>query len=488
MKVLFAASEAYPLIKTGGLGDVIHGLPVALKKKGVDVCLVLPAYRGVLSKLKKTQIVGRFEIPGANRIHKVTIIESCFDAEIPLLLVDVAELFDRDGGPYLHPDGDDWPDNAERFAVFSRAVAKLSMDVLNRGWKPDVIHCHDWQTGLVPAFLSKESSAPKTVFTIHNLAYAGLFNYQTFSDLGLPQSWWSPELVEFYDNMSMLKAGILFADRVTTVSPRYAYEITTADFGYRMDGVLRSIQHKLTGILNGIDHDTWDPQTDPHIEANYSPNNHHLKAKRENKRALLETLGVKATRENLQKPLLGFIGRLVEQKGVDLLLKAIPVLFEREDISMVILGTGDEQLERQLAKMAKRYPDCLTVELSYSESLAHLIEASADIFLMPSRFEPCGLNQLYSLRYGTPPVVHFVGGLVDSVVDANSENVASGRANGFQFMQPTQESFVGAVERAIGLYQNKKIWNRIVTTAMRADFSWEHSCEEYISLYTGLTE
>jgi len=487
MKVLFAASEAYPLIKTGGLGDVIHGLPLALKKRGIDVRLVLPAYRALMSRVDNIQIIDHFEVEGADRRHMVRVIESRFDGEdIPLLLIDVPELFDRGGTPYQHPDGHDWPDNAERYAVFSRAVAKLGMDVTGSGWSPDIIHCHDWQTGLVPAFLSGETSAPKTIFTIHNLAYAGLFNYETFESLGLPAEWWSPELIEFYGNMSMLKAGLLFADEVTTVSPRYAYEITTPEFGCGMDGVLRSVQHKLIGILNGIDHQIWDPKNDSHIVTNYSLKNRYLKGKRDNKQALFEMLGLKTTRESLERPLLGFVGRLVEQKGVDLILEAIPTLVERDDVEIVILGTGDEYYEDQLAEMEQRYPDRLSIELGYSEKRAHLIEAAADIFLMPSRFEPCGLNQLYSLRYGTLPVVHFVGGLADSVVDANHENLASGRANGFNFMRPTQDSFIEAVERAVELYRDKRVWNRLIRTAMNEDFSWAHSSKEYISLYSKL--
>ncbi|NOR51424.1 MAG: glycogen synthase GlgA, partial [Gammaproteobacteria bacterium] len=424
MKVLFAASEAYPLIKTGGLGDVIHGLPIALKKKGVDVRLVLPAYRSLMSKVENPQHIGQFEVDGANRRYVVKVFESRFDNEdIPLLLIDVPELFDRDGGPYQHPDGYDWHDNAERFTVFSRAVAQLSLDVIHCGWSPDVVHCHDWQSALVSAFLSGEPQAPRTIFTIHNLAYAGLFNHETFVALGLPVEWWSPELIEFYGNMSLLKAGILFADEVTTVSPQYAHEITTAEFGYGMDGVLRSVQHKLLGILNGIDHKIWDPEHDALIAANYSVKSGYLKGKRANKRALFEAVGVKPTRENLERPLLGFVGRLVEQKGVDLLLEIMPTLFERDDVMVVILGTGEAHFESQLAAMARQYPERLSVELGYSEGRAHLIEAAADIFLMPSRFEPCGLNQLYSLRYGTLPVVHFVGGLVDSIVDATQENI-----------------------------------------------------------------
>lgn len=489
MKILFAASEAFPLIKTGGLGDVIHGLPVALKQRGIDVALALPAYKSVMAQLDTIKVVGRFEVIGAGRKHSVRIIESRFNnADIPLLLIDIPKLFERDGGPYMSPQGDDWHDNAERFAVFSRAVAQLGTNSLHRGWLPDIIHCHDWQTGMVPAFLSEEPSAPATVFTIHNLAYAGLFNYKNFSALALPPEWWSPESIEFYGDMSMLKAGLLFADEVTTVSPRYAYEITTPEFGYGMDGVLRSIQPKLMGILNGIDHEIWDPQRDQCIASNYSLKTNYSQGKYQNKQALYRELKFANTEENLQRPLLGFVGRLVEQKGIDLILSLIPPLLKKHNVQMVILGTGEPHFEQQLSKIAVRYPQQLSVQLNYSEKQAHLIEAAADIFLMPSRFEPCGLNQLYSLRYGTLPIVHYVGGLADSVVDATDENIDAVRANGFHFAQPTAESFMTAVEHALTCYQDKKVWNQLIKTAMSADFSWEHSSEAYVKLYRKLME
>ncbi|MCW8827065.1 MAG: glycogen synthase GlgA [Gammaproteobacteria bacterium] len=487
MRVLFAASEAYPLIKTGGLGDVIHGLPMALNNKGVDVRLVLPAYRSLMNKIESLQIIGRFEVAGANRTHMVQVIESRFNGTgIPLLLIDVPELFDRDGGPYLHLDGHDWPDNAERFSVFSRAVAELSMDVINSGWSADIVHCHDWQTGLVPAFLQNIPSAPKSIFTIHNLAYAGLFNYESFASLGFPPEWWSPELIEFYDSMSMLKAGILFADEVTTVSPRYAYEITTPEFGHGMDGVLRSVEHKLVGILNGIDHDTWDPQSDVTLAQNYSINSDYVAGKRANKKALFAELGLSTDKTSLEKPLLGFVGRLVEQKGIDLILELIPQLMRRHDLNIVILGSGHEHYEIELTEMMGHYPENLSVEIGYSERRAHLIEAAADLFLMPSRFEPCGLNQLYSLCYGTLPIVHYAGGLADSVVDATVENIDTRQATGFHFYTPDVDAFYGAVERALKMFQDKRLWNQLIETAMAQDFSWEHSSEDYISLYNSL--
>ncbi len=489
MRLLFAASEAFPLIKTGGLGDVNHGLPVALKQRGIDVALVLPAYKSVLAQLDDIRVIGRFDVVGADRKHTVQIIESRFNKEeIPLLLVDVPKLFERDGGPYSDPQGDDWHDNAERFSVFSRAVAQLALDTIKRGWIPDIVHCHDWQTGLVPAFLSDAPSAPITVFTIHNLAYAGLFDYATFTALELPHQWWSPELIEFNGNMSMLKAGILFADEVTTVSPQYAYEITTPEFGCGMDDVLSSIQTRLLGIFNGIDHEIWNPQTDRFIAKHYSLRHSYKSGKRENKRALYHELGFGSSDGELNRPLLGFIGRLVEQKGVDLILSLIPQLFEKHNLQMVILGTGDPSFEQQLIEMAARYPQQLSVQTGYSERQAHLIEAAADIFLMPSRFEPCGLSQLYSLRYGAIPVVHYVGGLADSIVDASSKNINAVRANGFHFMEPTPTSFMTAIEHALDLYQDKNIWNQLIKTAMSADFSWEHSSESYIKLYRELME
>jgi len=486
MKVLFAASEAYPLVKTGGLGDVIYSLPHALQRQGADVGLVLPAYRTVLEKLKNTRIVGWLDIPGEGRRFSARIVEGDHDElGIPLLLVDIADLFDRPGNPYQHPDGYDWPDNAERYTVFARAVTQLAMDRLKLGWKPDVVHCHDWQTGLIPAMLHMESNAPKSVFTIHNLAYGGLFPHAEYIKLGLPASWWSSDGIEFFGNMSMLKAGIVFASQVTTVSPTYAREILTPEYGYGYEGVLKSIQYKFRGILNGVDPEVWNPRTDEFIPFHYSVQHGYLRGKRQNKKALLGNMGVRAGEKTLQRPLMGFVGRLVEQKGIDLLLDILPKLIKSSNALFVFLGTGQSWYEARLQTLAKKYPSRVLVHLGYSEPLAHLVEAGADLFLMPSRFEPCGLNQLYSLAYGTLPVVHETGGLADTVVDATPENVKNKTATGYVFPDQTPQSLMGAIDRALADFGHTARWRQLVRTAMRQDFSWDKSAQEYLGLYNG---
>jgi starch synthase len=488
MKILFAASEAYPLVKTGGLGDVIHALPRALQQQGQDVRVILPAYRLVLEQISEMRIAGWLRVQGASRIHDVRILETRdHHLGVPLLLVDAPDLFDRPGSPYLHPDGYNWHDNADRFTVFSRAVAQLAASNEILDWKPDVVHAHDWQTGLLPALLKLAPESPASVYTIHNLSYSGIFSHEEFSHLHLPAEWWSAEALEFFGNFSMLKGGIVFADRITTVSPTYAREIQTPGFGYGFDGVLRAHAHKLSGILNGIDLDIWNPATDHYLPEHYSVKHRYLAGKRANKQKLLEQLGVAVKEKDLEKPLLGFIGRLVEQKGVDLILQVIPHILDNHDARFVILGSGEQHFENALRELAALYPQRLLLTLGYSEELAHRIEAGSDIFLMPSRFEPCGLNQMYSLRYGTPPLVHHVGGLADTVTDATPENLEKGSATGFVFHEPSAAAMLATVERALELYRHPKPWHQLIRTAMSQDFGWTQSAAEYIRLYEDIT-
>lgn len=487
MKILFAASEAYPLIKTGGLGDVIYSLPRTLHEMGQDVRVILPAYRDILEVNPELKIAGWVEIQGAGRSHPVRILES-HDQRlgVPVLLVDIADLFDRPGNPYTHPDGYDWPDSAERYTVFSRAVAELSSGTPDIGWQPDIVHAHDWQTGLIPAFLYHQKDASASVFTIHNLSYAGIFSHTEYTALGLPDDWWSSEGLEFHGNFSMLKAGLLYADHVNTVSPTYAKEILLAEFSNGFDGVLKAISHKLSGLLNGIDQDTWNPKTDPDLACNYSEKWQTFKGKQENKAALLSEMGIRPTAKKLQAPLLGLVSRLVEQKGIDLILEIIPKLLKTTDANLVVLGAGQDYFERVLTTFAMENPQRIAFHSGYSESLAHRIEAGADLFLMPSRFEPCGLNQLYSLRYGTPPVVHRTGGLADTVVNASEENIASKTATGFVLDEPTPEALLTCLKQAFKVYNDKQPWRQIVHTAMCQDFSWTQSASEYVSLYNKL--
>jgi starch synthase len=480
VNILFAASEAFPFIKTGGLGDVIHSLPVALNKLGNDVRLVLPAYRDVLASVDTLKDLGTIDVPGAGVRRKVRIIQAHEDILGDYLyLIDVPELFDRPGNPYVHSDGYAWPDNAERYTVFSRAVALLAKWVPGSSWRPQVVHCHDWQTGLVPAFLSMVHNAPATVFTIHNLAYDGHFSQADFNNLGLPPAWWSAEYAEFYGGFSMLKAGMVFSDRVTTVSPTYAKEICTPEFGNRFEGVLSSLGDKLTGILNGIDLDVWNPQTDEYIVQNYSVDKNFVEAKFANKEDLLRRTGLAQS----DAPLLGFIGRLVEQKGVDLITDMLPQLFENTDAKMVLLGSGHMAYETNLMDLAARYPEQLHVHIGYSEELAHQIEAGADMFIMPSRFEPCGLNQMYSLRYGTPPVVNNTGGLADTVVDVSLRTLQDNTATGFVVKQTDSEALYSTILNALDLYKNTRLWRQLCKTAMQQVLGWEASAHEYQKLY-----
>ena len=484
MKALFVASEVYPLVKTGGLGDVAYSLPHALHTLHLDIRLVVPGYRALLHQLGQVRILGWLEVRGTEGMHNARILETQHrDFAFPLWVVDCPSLFDREGNPYVGENGEDWPDNAERFTVFSRIAALLGVDALNLGWQPDVVHLHDWQTGLTAAFLHEQPVRPKTLFTIHNLAYGGYFSRDDFVRLHLPPHWWGPEGVEFHGDFSMLKAGIVYADTVTTVSATYAQEICTPEFGYGLDGLLRAHQSKLYGILNGIDTRVWNPATDPHLPAHYSASRINP-GKTRNKRALLERFLGPVTEAQLSAPLLGLVGRLVEQKGVDWVLAAIPVLLAETDVRFVLLGSGQTVYEQKLIRLAKKYPDRVLIEIGYDEPLAHLIEAGADMFLMPSRFEPCGLNQMYSLRYGTPPVVYKTGGLADTVVNASEATLADGSANGFVFERPGAVAFMGAIRRALKLRQHPVLWRRLQQTGMRQSFDWEHSARHYLSLYS----
>jgi len=483
MNVLFASSEVWPLIKTGGLGDVAYALPHALQQQGADVRLIIPAYQEVMNQFDAFKILATLTPLDASRPNPVRLIEAQHPQfDMPIWLVDSQALFDRPGNPYVQSDGHDWPDNAERFATFSHAVAQVACNVPGLSWKADAVHCNDWQTGLVPAFMSKFETRPGTVFTVHNLAYGGYFSKDEFTRLGLPWDWWTSEGVEFYGELSMLKAGLVYADAITTVSPTYAKEICTPEFGYGMEGVLTARKHKLSGILNGIDTDVWNPASDTLIEDHYSATR-LVTGKRNNKRALLKAFGQKPNKAMLEAPLLGMVGRMVEQKGVDMILQIIPALLHKTDANLVLIGSGDEEYARQFEALAAAHPERVMVYIGYSEQLAHLLEAGSDMFLMPSRFEPCGLNQMYSMRYGTPPVVNKTGGLADTVCHASAANLKNDRATGFVFNQANSKALFDCVIRALKLYRNKPQWRKLQKRAMAADFDWKNSARQYMSLY-----
>ena len=473
-KILYVSSEAFPLVKTGGLADVAGSLPPALLKKSQDVRLLLPAYPEVLTKIRHRKVRSASSYYGLD----LEIIETRLPgSNVTVWLVDCPALFDRPGGPYADEHGQEWQDNALRFAVFCHAAVDISLNKLQLDWQPDVVHCNDWQTGLVPALLSLQAERPVTVFTIHNLAYQGVFSQHTFTDLNLPDELWHIDGLEFYGQLSFIKGGLAYADIITTVSPRYAIEILQPEFGCGLDGLLNTRATDLTGILNGIDEKLWNPGSDNYLKQKY--NRLSLSKKSVNKTELQKELSLPV---DAAIPMVGMIGRLVEQKGLEIFIQSLPGLLSLP-VQIVILGSGDPHYESQLTKWARKQPDRLRIIIGYDESLAHRIEAACDIYLMPSTFEPCGLNQLYSRRYGTLPIVTHVGGLVDTVTDASEENIDNGKANGFVLQYHTKISLITAVLRALALYQKPDLWRQLQITAMSGNFSWETSAEHYIKLY-----
>jgi starch synthase len=474
-KILFATSEAHPLIKTGGLADVAASLPRALLKRGNDVKILLPAYASVMVKAKEVGVkkVAELDIGG----QAVFILQTRLPgSRVVVFLVDIPQYFEREGNPYCGPDGTDWFDNHWRFYMFAKAAEAIALNQAGLAWQPDVVHCNDWQTGLIPALLNTHTEKPASVFTIHNLAYRGLFSYQAFAELNLPVEYWHHEKLEFYGQMSFMKGGLAFADAITTVSPSYAQEIQTVDFGCGLEGLLQARTKNLHGILNGIDMDEWNPGSDKLIHHNYQRRTVTQKVK--NKCFLQEQLNLSVD-ESI--PMLGFIGRLVDQKGIDLMLNQMTAMLS-VNCQLVILGSGFPHYEEALMSIAQQYPNKVSVTLGYNEALAHQIEASADIFLMPSIFEPCGLNQMYSLRYGTLPIVHAVGGLKDTVFERLTED-ADTVGNGFVFHEPTAEELHKAIQRAVGYYQHRSLWKQLQQNAMSTDFSWEKSAAVYEELY-----
>jgi len=472
-KILFVTSEVHPLIKTGGLGDVSGALPAALKALHQDVRIILPAYRDAMRRNGPYSIASLVFHPES---HPIRLLEGRLPGtNIPLWLVDIPSLFDRPGNPYLGPDGRDWHDNALRFAIFARAVSAIALNQAGLDWYPEVVHCNDWQTGLVPALLSLTAPRPATVFTVHNLAYQGLFPAEALQQLGLPTALWGLDGLEFYGQLSFMKGGLMFADMISTVSPTYAQEIRTPEYGYHLDGLLRHRANRLVGILNGADYGEWDPAGDEHLPHHYDADN--LQGKAADKAALQKELGL---RRDVGMPLIGFVGRLVEQKGVDLLLAVLGTLLE-QPVQVAVLGSGDKAYEQALTELASHYPQRCHVKIGFSEVLAHRIEAGADLFVMPSRYEPCGLNQLYSLRYGTVPVVRRTGGLADTVVDYDHGAEA---ATGFVFHDASPAALAGALKRALDLYiGDPDAWRRLMRNGMRQDFSWRHSARAYLDLY-----
>lgn len=477
MNILFAASEAHPLVKTGGLADVAAALPRALRRLGEDARLILPAYRGVAEAAGAQAITGEMGLltgtPPA-RLLQGTLPGS----DVPLYLVEAPGLYDRDGGPYASAGGLEWPDNALRFALLARVAALFGQHDGVAGWRADILHCNDWQTGLTPAYLAlTEGTVARTVMGIHNLAFQGNFPPALMPLVDLPPYSFQVHGTEFFGHLSYLKAGIYYADRIITVSPTYAREIQTPEFGFGMEGLLATRSGALSGILNGIDTDYWDPAADEHIPAAYDATD--LAAKDTNRRALEQYFGLEM---DTDAPLLGMVTRLTWQKGIDLVLDALPALLE-QGARLAVVGSGEARYQEALEALAAQHPGRIGLHLGYSEPLAHLVEAGVDLFLMPSRFEPCGLNQMYSMRYGTPPVVRHTGGLADSVVDTTFRSLQDGTATGFVFTAATAGALQEALMRAFILWRDKTSFEALCRQGMGRDFSWERSARAYLAAY-----
>lgn len=481
MKVLFVVSEIAPWVKTGGLGDVAAALPEALRAAGVDVRVLVPAYPALKAAFPAAPLLAELPAPG-NPPHSALLRAAHTAQGMPLYLLECDAWFDRPGNPYLGPDGSDWPDNALRFGLLARVAALLAGAAGPLDWRPDILHCNDWQTALAPAYLHYlprgTGHAAASVMTIHNLAFQGLFGRALLSALELPGRAWAMDGVEYHGYLSFLKAGLQFADAITTVSPTYAQEIQTAAAGMGLDGLLRHRAGRLTGILNGIDTGQWNPATDPCLVAAYDVD--RLEGKAANTAALRAEMGLTATKK---MPLLGIVSRFTEQKGLDLVtgiaaeLAALPV-------QLAVLGSGAPALEAAFRAIAAQWPGQFAVHIGFDERLAHRIEAGADLFLMPSRFEPCGLSQMYSLRYGTPPIVRATGGLADTVIDAADAR----RGNGFAFTHATPAALLATVRRAVTLWHNAPRRKALQRRGMGADFGWSSPARHYADLYRTLTQ
>jgi starch synthase len=472
MKILFVASEGLPYSKTGGLADVVAGLPKALRELGHDVAVLLPRYRGNKST---STLISSVTVALGDKLRFPAIAEGAAVDGVRHLFVDDAGCFDR---AHLYGDKNgDYPDNAERFAEFCRAA----IECIKRVWLPDVVHCHDWQTALVPILLRTQHAADPTVrslpvvLTIHNLGYQGLFPQAAMRQIGLPDNLFTMDALEFYGKVNLLKGGLIYADYLTTVSRRYAKEIQTPEFGSGLEGVIRSRSDRLMGILNGVDYATWSPEADTLIARNYSV--HNLDGKKACKKDLLASFHL--PEENLERPVVGIVSRFVDQKGFDLVAEIADELM-KENLAIVALGTGDPVYEKLFKGLAEKYSTRVGVKIGYDNALAHKIEAGSDIFLMPSRYEPCGLNQIYSLRYGTVPVVRATGGLDDTVQNFVPKTQ---QGTGFKFEQYDGEALLGCIRAALKTYRDPAVWHAVRTNGMSKDFSWKASAAAYVTLY-----
>lgn len=479
MRILHVASEIYPLVKTGGLADVVAALPPALHKRGLDVRLLLPGFPGILdgmSDLKPLIRLGPVFSAAVVTIH----LGHMPDSGLPAYVIEAPFLFRREGNPYVGPDGSDWVDNHRRFALLGWAAAHLAGGELDADWQPDVVHAHDWHAGLAPVYMAQNPALKaKSVFTVHNLAFRGIFPLESHSELGLSVNKLTPRGVEFHGKISFMKAGLVYSNRITTVSPTYAREICTPEFGCGLEGVLRDRGSNLSGILNGVDYKVWNPQGSD-LAKPYSTDK--LQGKMACKRALQTELGLSTEAEG---PLFAVVSRLTSQKGMDLLLAALPDLL-REGAQLAVLGTGDGDLEAGFRYAASANPERVAVHIGYDEALSHRFMAGTDVLLVPSRFEPCGLTQLYALRFGALPLVRRVGGLADTVIDVTHDNLQSDRATGFVFGDATRYAIADRIRDACTLYRDQPLWQQVQRRAMKQDYSWDDSAAHYENLYRGL--
>ena len=477
-KVLAVASEAFPLVKTGGLADVVGALPGALAHHGVEMRVMLPGYPAVMKALQDAKPVHHYDDlhEGSGRILAGRA------GGLDLFVVDAPHLFERSGNPYVGPDGKDWPDNWQRFAALAQAAADAGSGAI-KAFVPDIVHAHDWQAALAPAYLKfAKGRKAKTALTVHNIAFQGQYPATIFPSLGLPDEAFAIDGVEYYGGVGYLKGGLHYVDAITTVSPSYAEEITTPDYGMGLDGLLRERRSALTGIVNGIDTAIWNPANDQHLALSYVPRN-FAQRRQANKRAIEQRLGL----DEGDGPLFCVVSRLTWQKGMDLLVQCLDGLVE-QGARLALLGAGEALIEADFVAAAARHKGRVGAMIGYDESLSHLLQGGADAILIPSRFEPCGLTQLYGLRYGCVPVVSRVGGLADTIVDANEAALDQETATGLQFSPVDTSALARVIERAIRLYADRKAWNSIQRAGMKTDVSWEKSAARYAQLYQKLLE
>ena len=480
MRVLHAASEVYPLVKTGGLADVMGALPQALSAQGAEVRLLLPGLPAIVDAvLERRRVCELGPLFGAGRV--TLTLGRMPGSGVPVYVIDAPYLYRRPGGPYQAANGAEWSDNLQRFALLGWVAGHLATSALDPDWTPHIVHTHDWHAGLANAYIAaRPAPSASTVFTVHNLAFQGVFGAPGFAGLGLPAACMTPSGIEFHGQLSMLKAGLVYADRITTVSPTYAREIATPEFGCGLDGVIRARAGVVSGILNGVDPAVWNPAEDKALSSHYSVKD--LRGKARCKQALQTELGL-ATRSDA--PLFGLVSRLTSQKGLDLVLQALPGLIDA-GAQFALQGSGDAAFEAAFSALAKVRPGAVAVRIGYDEVFAHRLIAGSDAVLVPSRFEPCGLTQLYGLAYGTLPVVRRVGGLADTVVDSTEQAVKDKRATGFVFDTANAAALTEALQRAITAYRDTKLWQALMKRAMAQDFSWNEAARQYMALYRTL--